>query len=305
MITEEMCLNLLKELEGNCKDAKIKRDELQKLKKQITKEEDTSNLFVMPKKEEIIEDIEEFDDEMSFYLDSYKLLGDEFNLEDILDILPNKDNYNYKDIVYRLIAESYKEIKEITEICLEEELSKEELKEYRELIDNEKLKISYLNEALDYEEEAINVEHKNKLVLVPTVGGSIRVIEEIKNMAPEYHEQFLSLINSIVDGTFKNVKVLTGNKELTGIPEVKGHQTRVVFARIDKNTYALITAFIKKTTSNRIYVDSLVKKVVHYKKNSSLLKEKLNDPEFMELNDLYVEELFNILTPKDNSKGVK
>ena len=306
-INEETCNKLLKEIEKKCKESRKKQIEINRLKKQfdngiieekdinIVKEEKNNNI------ESTIEDV--LSDELTFYLDNYKKLDDQFTYEDVIDIIPSKDNYYYEDIINRLIAESYKEIKDINELLLEDSnLTKKELLELKALIDKEKTKINYLRKSMKEEEKIITKEHKNKIVLVPTIGGNIRVIDELEHIPSDYYESFLELINSIINSKFKNVKTLNSNPQLMGVSEVKAFKTRVVFQRIDKNTYALITAFIKKSDTDKLYKESLVRKVSHFKENEQLLKNLIKDEKFMEENDKYVEELFNLLNIKENKK---
>ncbi len=305
-ITEKQVNDLLKVIEYGCKEARLKRSELLRLKKQMhsdTVEEDInkSQKIKPVTSSEISNEDDDFNDEISFYLENYKTLDDNFTYEDIISVIPTKDNYNYEDIINRLIAESYKEINEINELLMEDDsITKEELVECKALIEKEKLKIKYLRKSMLEEDEIIIKDHKNKIVLVPTIGGNIRVIDELEHIPIEYYDSFLELINSIIDGRFKNVKTFANNNQLVGVSEVKGFKTRVVFGRLDKNTYALITAFVKKTDTDKLYKDTLKRKVSHFKENETRLKEKIKDNEFMELNDQYVEELFNLLNPKDN-----
>lgn len=310
-ITEKDVNDLLKVIEVDCKEARLKRAELSRLKKHLhsdTVEEaitDNKNLKVETSSNISLED-DDFNDEISFYLDSYKKLDDQFTYEDIINVLPTKDNYNYIDIINRLIAESYKEIKEINELLMEDDsIPKEELVEYKALIGKEKLKIKYLRKSMLEEEQTTIKEHKNRIVLVPTINGNIRIIDELEHIAGEYYDSFLELINSIINGTFKNVKTFTSNPQLTGVSEVKGFKTRVVFSRLDKNTYGLITAFVKKTDTDKLYKETLTRKVTHFRENESKLKEKIKDSEFMELNDLYIEELFNLISPKETDIELK
>ncbi|MBQ6498079.1 MAG: hypothetical protein IJI58_05135 [Bacilli bacterium] len=310
-ITEKDVNDLLKVIEVDCKEARLKRAELSRLKKHLhsdTVEEaitDNKNLKVETSSNISLED-DDFNDEISFYLDSYKKLDDQFTYEDIINVLPTKDNYNYIDIINRLIAESYKEIKEINELLMEDDsIPKEELVEYKALIGKEKLKIKYLRKSMLEEEQTTIMEHKNRIVLVPTINGNIRIIDELEHIPSEYYDSFLELINSIINGTFKNVKTFTSNPQLTGVSEVKGFKTRVVFSRLDKNTYGLITAFVKKTDTDKLYKETLTRKVTHFRENESKLKERIKDSEFMELNDLYIEELFNLISPKETGIELK
>ena len=187
----------------------------------------------------------------------------------------------------------------------DDSIPKEELVEYKALIGKEKLKIKYLRKSMLEEEQTTIMEHKNRIVLVPTINGNIRIIDELEHIPSEYYDSFLELINSIINGTFKNVKTFTSNPQLTGVSEVKGFKTRVVFSRLDKNTYGLITAFVKKTDTDKLYKETLTRKVTHFRENESKLKERIKDSEFMELNDLYIEELFNLISPKETGIELK
>ena len=86
--------------------------------------------------------------------------------------------------------------------------------------------------------------------------GNIRVIDEIEKISkssPEFCSEFLELFQSIQDGSFKRVKRFLNNNKLVGISEVRGFKPRVVFDRIGKNDYAIITAFLKKCDNDRGY----------------------------------------------------
>ena len=310
IVTEELCNKLLKEIENNCKESRKKQNELNRLKRQFNNEiiEEKNIDIQKDEKNNNIESSveEELSDEITFYLDNYQKLDDQFTYEDIISIIPSKDNYYYEDIINRLIAESYKEIKEINELVIgDSSLTKKEYLECSALIEKEKTKIDYLRKSKLEEDEVITKDHKNRIVLVPTIGGNIRVIDELEHIAGDYYDSFLELINSIINGKFKNVKTFNNNNQLIGISEVKAFKTRVVFSRLDKNTYALITAFIKKSDTDKLYKESLTRKVSHYKENESKLKEKIKDEEFMKLNELYVNELFNLLSPKDKEIELK
>lgn len=305
-ITEEMCDNLLIDIENKYQMMQKRKADIERLKRQINndKYEEETPVIESLDLDEVEDDEEINEDPMSFYVLSYRNLSDEFRLDDIISILPNRSHYDYENIIKRLIAESYKEIKEINELLLSDSsICIEELEEYKGLIGKEQLKIKYLNEALN---PTIEIEEKkNNIFLVPTIGGNIRVIDEIEDMAIDYYPGFLELINSIINGTFKDVKTFNSNGNLMGLSEVRGSQIRLVFARLNKNTYAIITAFIKKCDTGSLYKDTLNRKAIHYKQNEALFKEKIKDKEFMEANDRAVCDLLSLLNYKENNKEYK
>ena len=310
IITDEINNKLLKEIENKCNEYKSKQIELKRLKEQLTQNKVSYNY-----KEEIIEErkedneyeVDEEDDELDFYIENYKTLNDNFTKHDLKSVIPSKNNYNFKDIIYRLIAESFKEIKEINELIIEDEnISKDELKEYKLLIIKEQEKINLLKEELIEKEEDLTEEEsiKNNIVLVPNLSGNIKVIDELEHIPNEYYDSFNELFNSILDNSFKNVKTFKGNKELLGVAEVKGFKTRIVFSRLNSNTYAIITAFIKKTDNDKYYQDTLKNKIAQYKEIEFSLRNKLNDPSFIEENEQEVNRLFELIDTSNKKKVI-
>ena len=222
-------------------------------------------------------------------------------------ILPRRKHPRYKDILYRLSIESIKEIKDLKDILREEEISEDDELLCRNLIDTEKRKIDciksrLISSVIESEEE---IEEKNKLVLVPTSNGNTRVVDELEHIPSDYYDGFRELIQSIEDGTFKNVKVFKNNNNLIGISEVKAFKIRVVFTRLSSDTYALITAFVKKCDNDKLYNESLVNKVRDYFSKENMLKEAIKDPVFMEENEKNLKQLWNIISPQVETKCKK
>lgn len=240
---------------------------------------------------------DEFEDMIKCFKVDYASLENDFDEEDLFDLLPSKKSYRYKDVLLRLIAESTKEINELREFSNENDTTSDDLQEIKKLILNEQRKISLLKGLLSKKEDNKDevIEDKNSLILVPTTGGNIRVISEIENMSIEYMPLFKELFDSIIDGTFKGLKGFNNNNALNGMREVKGNGVRVVFKRLTKKNYAIVTAFIKRSNNDAGYIDSLKSKVADFRLIQDQIKNNLNNQEFMNQNDLYVEELFNIL----------
>ena len=71
-----------------------------------------------------------FEDEVSFYLEDFRRLGFGFSFDDLIDVLPAPSNFNYRKLLMRLSLEAVKEIKEMSEILIDEddESQKDEIK---------------------------------------------------------------------------------------------------------------------------------------------------------------------------------
>ena len=237
-----------------------------------------------------------FEDEVSNYLKNLNKITTKEALSEKIDkILPAKDNYNYERIIYRLQLELIKNINDIEAFIKSESLSQEEIVLFEEEKELAKEKLLYLrNILIPNAEKDLPVE--NTLIFIPTISGNIRVINELEKIPSEFYPAFLELILSIKKGTFKNAKRFLNNNNINGILEVKGFQVRVIYERLAKNTYAVISAFIKKTTNDNGYRSSIDQKVSDYFAVKDAIKALIDNPEFIEENKLYEQEVFNILS---------
>lgn len=302
----EECNYLLGEIEKNCRKAAMTRSQIERL--QSIKTGTRLNLPIDIHDDDTLEEIEEeddeFEDEVGYYLSDYRDLEYPFTIDDFHAILPKRSNYHFQEIISRLQAESIREMKEINEIMMEsEDISEEELREYQQLLSAEKEKIVALR---DYSnpssyDDTLDDE-QNQIILVPTLSGNIRILDELEKIPKEYYPDFYELIQSIIDGSFKGVKRFTNNRALVGMSEVKAFKVRVVFSRLNKNSYALITAFMKKTDNSKLYQESLRNKVSEFHKVEEFLKNSLFDEGFIEENEKNVLTLMNLLTGDKEDK---
>ena len=285
-------------IDANCEKASVTRREIEKLKKQNVNndEERKLEIFETDEKVEEKESIDdEFEDEIDFYLNDYLYISDNFTMDELINILPNKNNYRFNDIIMRLYAESLKAMNEYRMLAKDEDNSKENLAEISKALVAEKRKMSCLLEIINHKDDIKEKDNKNKLFLIPNSTGSVKILDDLRSEDASFYPSFLELINSIEDGTFKNVKRFKNNNDLIGVCEVKGYQVRVVFARIDKDTYGLITALVKKQDNDSNYRNFLKKRISEYRKVCPSLKKYISDEKIMAENSDNLAELYNIL----------
>lgn len=284
-------------------------DKLRRVAETVKKSKKPIIIQVEPQEEkketEIID--EDFENEVEYYLSQLKELKNS-NIEDEFETsIPSRMHYQYERILTRLKLESIRLIKEIKDLLAEEGLSLEDMNAFKEELDLELKKIELINKALEpvKEEEQASTKKDNKLIFVPTSGGDIRVLDEIDSIPYEYYDRFLGLFQSIKDGTFKNVQRFTGNNELNGLCEVKDFKVRVIFVRLTKDSYAIISAFTKKSDNDKAYRAAVIKKYNDFQIAESSLRKNIQNEEFLELHKTYETELFEKLSPTTKTPVLK
>ena len=313
MDINELTENLL----FNQKEITRMRKEIDKLEKlefnELVKEvKGDSNITITSNEKTEKEKIE--DDELDYYYEDLKGIKKSDTLhEDIKDVLPSKKHIRYNDLLTKLKLTLLKEIKEIERFIGEENIEELDLlKEFSNEIKLNREKIKLINKISKEKENEQDVsnEVENNLIFTTTSSGNVRALDEIKNIDESFYERFNGLFESIKDGTFKNVKRLTGNSKLTKYREVKDDQVRVVFDRLAPHDYAIIAVFTKKNDNDRGYQISLINKVSKYKVQKDSMIKNLGNEEYKKLNKQYEQELFNKLgrnniKSKQKVKGVE
>lgn len=248
---------------------------------------------------------QDFEEEVEFYSAEVKKLTKEQLSTDLVKALPSRKHYEYERILRRIQAELLKECKDIREfIALESPTDMQEVQEFLDDLTLQTDKIQAIGTELTRKEEAVTAEETidNTLVFVPTSGGNIRILDDIDAIDIAQYRRFEQLLNSIKDGTFKNVKKFHG--DLAGLAEVRdlSNGARVTFMRLNDNTYAVISAFIKKTMNSNGYQKMVANQYQSYRMVEDQLKTNITNPEFIELNKGYEQELFRKLNPTALSK---
>ncbi len=293
-------------------DKEVKK--LKELSSKSTKRVEDDNKT--PEKEMIYDEADEVNSELDDKVDYYNyLISSIDDCEDLQDqiesSLPNPNTGDYKTIVLRLKLKLLKSIKETADFISEcrEEFDDEDLEEYKEEIRLCSKKLEILKSESNEEVNENKTSTKNNFFFPVSSMGNIRVIDEIEKISkssPEFCIEFIELFQSIEDGSFKRVKRFLNNNKLVGISEVRGFKPRVVFDRIGKNDYVIITAFLKKCDNDRGYKDSLELKIQKYMSQRDNIVKRLNNPEYRALNEQYTNELFGKLGyNKEDSKSVE
>lgn len=295
--------DLITVLNHNVRCASLKRKEISKLKQATTSSESKINVITQEKKkaEAKVEEVEDitFENKVKQTIKSIKNIPFEELEESIYGALPSQRDYGYEKIILRVILEFKKEINDINEIIVAdlENISKQDLEEFLSEVKEFEKCIQLLKNVLKEEKQAdADDDVDNTLIFIPTTSGNPRLIDDIKDIPIDFYDEFLELYESIIDGTFKKSKRFDKNNKLKGLREVKGDHLRITYVKLGKNTYGILTAFMKKTNSDHGYRNMLYTRYKDYKNN---VKDKLigciNDEEFIKIHNGYKLDVFRIL----------
>ena len=301
----------------NHKTSMLMDKEVKKLKElSSNKDKKVEKASQTSEKEMMCNDVDEVNSELDDKVDYYNYLISSIDdcddlKEQIESSLPNPNTSDYKMIVLRLKLKLLKRIKETADFIAEcrEEFDDDDLEEYKEEIRLCSKKLEILKSESNEEINENKISTKNNFFFPISSMGNIRVIDEIEKISksgPEFCSEFLELFQSIQDGSFKRVRKFLNNNKLVGISEVRGFKPRVVFDRIGKNDYAIITAFLKKCDNDKGYKESLELKIQKYMSQRDNMIKNLNNSEYRTLNEQYTNELFEKLGyNNENSKNIE
>lgn len=255
-------------------------------------EKQTENTINIPKESKKMKDI-------SFYLNQIKECK---TIEEIIQVLPKNNNYDFELLINTILTYYIGECVEIEKILASEDLLEEDRKEFFEELHETRDIINAIVVYRNQGKENTSEIEKNKLVYLSSSSGNIYALNDLKAIDVEYYDSFLELIQSIIDGTFKNVKAFLNNDKMGQIYEVKNFKTRVVFDRLDKNTYVILNIFMKKTDKDSKYRDQIVNRASRYYFKKEDLKKICKNESFLEENQEITNELLNILQKKGETR---
>lgn len=305
-LTEQELLDSLDKLHIASIVMKKKIKDLEKAKLKYKLNQVTTYHSESPSLEEQNNDNQSLEDEINFY---YENLKECTTKEEIMQILPSSINANYTKILLGLKLRSLKNIRSITELIEENNnLGKADLEWIKETITIEQEKIKQIDLCLTPEkQEEQEMKRTNKLIFVSTDYGNIRIFRELKNMPSTYYTGISTLLESIENNTFKDVKQFI-NPVLSGVAQVKdlSSDTRVVFKKVSNDTYAIISAFTKKVEkSSKGYLEPLLVKISTFKEQEATIKEKLQDENYLLEQEEIRQKVYDILQSPQKESEVK
>ncbi len=226
---------------------------------------------------------------------------------DLNSILPDKDTEQYAEIINSILIQLYKEKVEIINLLHEQNI------EEKDVMDMFLLEIDFLDNLMEQiidirdldvvEEdmiENISTNQKNQLWILKNSVGKPYFLSSLKGKE-EYYGIIKALLESMMNGTFKNLRAVSTNDDkkmkLLEVRELSSG-TRVLFSRLNQNTYIIIDAYVKRCTDNTKNQAILHRNSKLYQQVRNKLMDNLNCIETVEKEKQYTKELFSMLDEK-------
>lgn len=219
-------------------------------------------------------------EDVSFYITYIK---ENLDNDSYLDILP-KNNDKESMIILINILSTLLKIIEFNKYFLTIETNKEQINimlNEIEIYTNVYNKILEYKNNLKYSSKEELEQFKNKVSYF-MYGDIPYIYKDIKNN-PESFDTVLKLIDSIKNGTFKNIEFFINR--LKGLIEVKhlSQQIRIIFEIDENGTYCIIGALLSKSETNSIHQERLVNRYKIYKDNKNNKKTYESDKSLRKL----------------------
>ena len=125
------------------------------------------------------------------------------------------------------------------------------------------------------------------------MGQTSESLSGIFSVANQFFFWSRFLFKSIKNGTFKGAKRLNSNNNKTSsLSEVRGFKTRVLFDKLDENTYIIIMCAVKKCDYDNGYKKSLETRGLTYRAMKPKILSKKDDQEYKNENKNIEKTLF-------------
>ena len=222
------------------------------------------------------------------------------SIEDLSTFLPKASDKNFDSIINALMLHLQREFVFFSKYLNELDISKEELIHTKQDLN----RISRLKDLLlDYKESFIEedketIDNKQQLFYLQTSSGNYKILNDIKQIPIEYYDKLYILFNSLQNGRYKNLKVLSGSTMGSGYYEVRLPELRLTFMRLRPDTLCVMSAFLKKANKTRHhhYLQQALrgpKKM--FDANKDYLMSQLDNPEFIESQNKLTENIYATL----------
>lgn len=259
-----------------------------------TEKTESENLAEIVDEEKV--DSKKTDDELEYFFSEFMSIPDEELETTYLESLPSIKHEKYHEIIIKMLLKLNESLKDYQLLYRDNTLTIDDYIYIKQMILEINKRRNLLLKAYYKEiEDEQEMQIENQLLFSKTPTGNVQVIEEIKSIDPSFYERIKVLLDSIKNGTFKNVKRFVSNSKLKGFAEVKEYQVRVVFERISINQYVIISIFTKKSDKDKNYRENLELKINRYKTEKEQIENLRTEADYIDKNTNIENELLSLL----------
>ena len=255
--------------------------------------------------ENLSDDLSEYE----YYYQNIKNIPIGTDLEELKKIirenLPSKNNSNYFNIILYIKYKIDEEI--LTYASLIEQCNTSSdisiLNDIKICIEYLKIKLSFIDK-IDYEvKNNENSNELNNIIFLRSTMGNNYPLSDLESISDDYYYGINELYESIKNNTFKGVKRFSGNNDkISGVSKVRYHLIRIVFDRLNENTYIILQVLIKKTQNDFGYLNTVSTRFSKYNKKEII--DSLLNKDFIEKNKEEQEKFEKILSKKSKGKNL-
>lgn len=197
--------------------------------------------------------------DISFYIEFIEDSQD----DSYINILPTSNDKESLKIIDSILSYYLKEINTLKYL-----LSLSDDNEYIYILEKNNnifcMILEYKTKLLTEPENNLEVE-QNEVVYY--MNGDLSYLYSDIVDSPEIYASIKTLVDSIKNGSFKNIRYFTNNGKTKGLVEVRDirNSTRVLFDIVGYKKYCIIGAIIGKKETNSIYKDRLISRYTKYK----------------------------------------
>ncbi len=282
---------LLSILRWNLKIDKENKEKLKGFKKkeerQETKEINNPTLEIDKKESEFFE--------ASSYIHSIKECDDD---DFITEILPTIYDNNYESIIGSILLYFLRELS-LANDMLAIETNEEDQLYLKNVIKRNKEIINIIKKYNNEEENETTLnttQEHNKLIFLRKKNSSLYIKDDLDNTATE--EDLLPILNDIITGNFTKEKRFHNNDDLKGLSAIRRRDSRIIFVRLNNNIILILGILVKRFQNPQTYRDMLKARNKEFKLQKDILKENINNEEFLNCNKEIQEEIIKELNSR-------
>lgn len=219
--------------------------------------------------------------------------------EFICDILPSPSETLYEPIIMAIFLHYYQEISELHTLALNYK-SEEDRLYCEEELNRLKTIISCIkdyyeeNKEESYDDTTGDLD-KASLIYLTNTQNEPYAIADINNIEGCDYRFIKAALNEIASQTFTHEKRFHNHSDLKEISCLRKGDSRIIFTRLNSKI-VILGIFIKREQNSNSYRDILCQRARAYRELKPILKEKIQESEFLAQNDLITEEIINTIS---------